>query len=60
MTYEPQYGEVKVYMKSWGFDVAGTVWRELEMRPCNPEELGLGPQGFSDPSSKFYPINEDN
>ena len=26
------------------------------MRQCTDEELGLGPQGYEDPRSKFYPV----
>ena len=30
----------------------------IERRPCTAEELGLGPLGFEDPSSLFWPISD--
>ena len=55
--YEPEYGEITLTYTSWGLD--DHVNQQIEIRPCNDEELGLGPQGFSSPQSKFYPMNSN-
>ena len=66
MTHEPWYGELKLYHKRWGQDIiqnedfVGAVFDEIPIRPCTPEELGVGPLGYDDPKAKFYPINEDH
>ena len=57
MQHEPDYGEVKVALKKWGDEGAEFLsFHDLEKRPCSVEELGLGPLGFDDPNSLFYPI----
>ena len=53
MVYEPDYGEAKVYMKRWDA-LSGVTFTEVPFRPCNDEELGVGPLGFDDPKAKFY------
>ena len=54
---------MKLYHKRWapeyfeeeGF--AGSAFEEVPIRPCTPEELGVGPLGYDDPTAKFYPVN---
>ena len=59
MEYDPDYGEIKIKIKRWGgANITGTEYEELEMRPCNKDELGLGPEGFDDSKSKFYPVEK--
>ena len=55
MLDEPDYGEVKAFIKYWDAETS-TTYRELYSRPCNEQELGLGPLGFDDPHSRFYPM----
>ena len=59
MLHEPDYGEIKVFMKSWSSSDSFTEFSELEFRPCTDEELGLGPNGFDDPNSRFYKMSEN-
>ena len=58
--YEPQYATIELQYAKWGESaVVGTKSQHLSMGPCTPEELGLGPQGYSDPRSKFYPMSDN-
>ena len=59
MLDEPEYGEIKAMIKTWSSN-SGIKWKELEIRPCEKNELGLGPDGFDDPKSKFFPIFRDS
>ena len=64
LTEEPEYGQLKLYNKRWSKDTddpdnIGVLFEEIPMRRCTPEELGMGPLGYDDPSAKFYPVNED-
>ena len=56
--YQPEYGEITLSYTRWGVD-DGEMYDQIEIRPCTDEELGLGPQGFSGPGSKFYPMNSN-
>ena len=47
-----------VYNK-WGLDKAGDDIPQISTRPCTDEELGLGSHEYSDPRSKFYPMNSN-
>ena len=62
LLYEPEYAEIKLKFKKWGTEEAdgAVVFEEIQVRPCTDVELGLGPQGFSDPKSKFYHTNQDS
>ena len=52
MIVEPDYAIVRARVKSWGDDI-GVKWKELELRPCTKEELGIGsPETLE--QSKFY------
>ena len=59
MEHVPEYGEIKAKIKTWSSD-SGIAWKELELRPCTKVELGLGPNGFDDQDSKFFPMFEDS
>ena len=57
MINEPDYATVKAFHKTWttnSFDM-----EKIQTRPCTQKELGLGPEGFDDPFSRFYPIFDD-
>ena len=59
MLNEPDYAEIKVFNKRWGdTEDQGSHFNEIPMRQCKQKELGLGPEGFDDPESKFFPIAE--
>ena len=59
MEHEPEYGEMKATIKTWNRN-SGASFKELELRPCTQVELGLGPNGFDDPESKFFPMFRDS
>ena len=44
--------------KSWSGE-AGMAYEEVPYRPCTDVELGLGPNGFDDPQSRFYQMSEN-
>ena len=52
LLFEPDYGEVKVFLKHWDVD-GSTQFDEAVLRTCSEEELGVGPLGFEDPQAKF-------
>ena len=59
MLYEPDYGEVKALLKRWGNEEElGLNFIDLTYAPCSEKELGLGPLGFDNLDSRFYPIQE--
>ena len=53
MLDEPEYGELKAIMMTWNGDEGFNIY-DVPFRPCTDEELGLGPDGFDDPRSRFY------
>ena len=57
MLHEPEYGELEVSMRTWNANSGNQsiIFNSLQMRPCNEKELGLGPLGYDDPDSRFYP-----
>ena len=58
MVKEPEYGELQVIRKSWSGE-DGMAYEEVPYRPCTDVELGLGPNGFDDPQSRFYQMSEN-
>ena len=60
MDEDPRYGELKLVYKKWGVGYDATFFEPIEKRLCTAEELGMGPQGYSSPEAKFYPMNENH
>ena len=56
ITDESQYGRLGIAT----LFVNGTYYehKPIPFRPCTNEELGLGPDGFDDPLSKFYKFDD--
>ena len=53
---DPDYGVIKVFMKSWDPSTNHVKWKELQKRKCRKSELGLGLGGFDNDEAKFYPM----
>ena len=56
MLIEPDYGEVKGRVRS--YDIDGTYWQDLNLRPCTREELGIDSEE-EQADAKFYPPHKN-
>ena len=53
-----KYATIKAQIRSWAPHISGVIRKDLPLKPCTRDELGIGDDGAESSEAKFYPPHE--